>query len=98
MTLSNQIVIEVAHKLGFDLVGFAKAGELKKEIAHLEEWLGKKYQAGMDYMNRNIEKRKNVSNIFADAKSILSLGCNYFSDEEYSKSNGFGKISRYAWG
>jgi len=98
MVLSNQIVIDIAKKLGFDLVGFAKAEELTREINYLEEWLQKKFQAGMDYMNRNIEKRKNAGNILNDAKSVISLGTNYFTDEEYSKVIGYGKISRYAWG
>jgi epoxyqueuosine reductase len=98
MSISNQTVIDISHKLGFNLVGFAKAEELKDEIVHLEEWLGKKYQAGMDYMNRNLNKRKNVMNILEDAKSVISLGTNYYADEEYSKGNDHGKISRYAWG
>ena len=39
--LTNQIVIEKAKQLGFDLVGFAKADLLKNEVEKLESWLGK---------------------------------------------------------
>ena len=98
MSVSNQIVVDIAHRFGFNLVGFARADELKEEITHLEEWLEKKYQAGMDYMNRNLDKRRDVTNILEDAKSVISLGTNYYTDEEYSKGNDYGKISRYAWG
>jgi epoxyqueuosine reductase len=96
--ITNKIVIGKAKAVGFDLVGFAKAEELNKEIDHLEEWLKNVYQAGMEYMERNKEKRKNISEILPDAKSVISLAVNYYSDEEYSNDNSKGKISRYAWG
>ena len=98
MKLTNEIVIEKAKKHGFDLIGFSKAEELKKESANLEKWLEMKYQGDMDYMQRNFSKRKDVSQIFQHAKSIISLGINYYSDEQYSGEKDKGKISRYAWG
>lgn len=57
--ISNEIVIAKARSIGFDLIGFAKAVELTEEIDKLKLWLEKKYQAGMNYMERNIHKRKN---------------------------------------
>ncbi len=39
--LTNQIVIEKAKQLGFDLVGFAKADLLIEETKNLETWLDK---------------------------------------------------------
>lgn len=98
MKITNELVIEKAKSLGFDLVGFAKAGELKPEIEHLEKWLAKNYQAGMKYMERNIDKRKDVNNILPNAKSVISLALNYYTNEKYSKENNKGKVSRYAWG
>jgi epoxyqueuosine reductase len=96
--LSNEIVIQKAKQVGFDLVGFAKAEILKKESEHLREWLDKNYQAGMDYMERNFDKRTDVKNILPVAKSIISLGLNYYTPEKYSNDNNKGKVSRYAWG
>ncbi|MHB1687740.1 MAG: tRNA epoxyqueuosine(34) reductase QueG [Ignavibacteriaceae bacterium] len=98
MKITNEIFIEKAKSVGFDLVGFAKAEELKEEISHLEEWLESGYQAEMSYMGKNIEKRKNVSNIFEKAKSVISLGINYYHDEKFSGDPANGKVSRYAWG
>ncbi|MCW8809691.1 MAG: tRNA epoxyqueuosine(34) reductase QueG [Ignavibacteriaceae bacterium] len=103
--LSNEIVIQKAKQFGFDLVGFAKAEILGKESKNMKNWLQKNYQAGMDYMERNFEKRKDVKKILPGAKSIISLGLNYYTSDNYSndKNKGktclpVGKVSCYAWG
>jgi len=98
MRITNEIVIEKAKQIGFDLVGFVKADELTEETANLEKWLDMKYNGDMEYMERNLEKRKDISKIFPDAKSIISLGVNYYTDEQYTNQKNKGKISRYAWG
>jgi epoxyqueuosine reductase len=98
MKLTNDIIIQKAKQIGFDLVGFAKADVLEKESELLKEWLDKNYQAGMDYMNKNFEKRKDIEQILPNAKSIISLGLNYYTPDEYSNDNLKGKVSRYAWG
>jgi len=98
MKLTNEIVIQKAKACGFDLVGFAEARELNEEITHLEDWIELGYQAGMSYMEKNIVKRKDVSSILQNAKSIISLGLNYFHDEDFSGNSGMGKVSRYARG
>jgi epoxyqueuosine reductase len=104
MKLTNQIVIEKAKELGFDLVGFAQADLLQDETERLKKWLTLGYNASMEYMNRNVEKRLDVKNILPNALSVISLAMNYYADHhhrdeiDYSASNKFGKISRYAWG
>lgn len=103
--LTNQIVIEKAKQLGFDLVGFAKAELLEEEIIKLRQWLDKGYQASMGYMEKNLHKRKDVKEILPSAKSVISLALNYYTPENYSNENDkekiclqSGKVSRYAWG
>ena len=96
--LTNQIVISKAKELGFDLVGFAKAEILKDESEKLKIWLDKGYQAGMIYMERNFEKRKDIKKILLDAESVISLGLNYYTAEKHSQDINKGKVSRYAWG
>jgi epoxyqueuosine reductase len=98
MKLTSKIVIEKAKQVGFDLVGFAEADLLREESEHLQEWLDKNYQAGMEYMNKNFEKRKDVKQILPNAKSVISLGLNYYTPDSYSNDEFSGKISRYAWG
>ena len=66
---------------------------------NLKEWLDKDYQAGMDYMEKNFEKRKDVKQILPNAKSVISLGLNYYTPENYTQMINYkGKVSRYAWG
>jgi epoxyqueuosine reductase len=98
MILSNEIVVQKAKAIGFNLVGFAKAEILDTESEHLKQWLDNNYQAGMDYMERNFEKRKDLKQILPFAKSVISLGLNYFTPDSYSNENKKGKVSRYAWG
>ncbi len=49
-------------------------------------------------MERNVEKRKDINEIFSGAKSVISLALNYYTNEQHSKDKSNGKISRYAWG
>ena len=98
MKLTTEIVIQKAKAIGFDLVGFAKADELKNESDYLQQWLDKNYQAGMDYMEKNFDKRNDVKQILPNAKSVISLGLNYYTPDSYSNDKTKGKISRYAWG
>ncbi len=98
MKLTTQIVTAKAKEIGFDLIGFAKVEKLYEEIEKLHKWLRNGYNATMDYMNRNIEKRFDVKNIKIDAKSVISLAINYYKKDEYTNRNEYGKVSRYAWG
>ncbi len=98
MKLSNEIVIHFAKELGFELVGFSKAEPLNNEIENLKEWIEKKYHAKMDYMNKNFDKRLNANNILPNARSVISLGLNYYYEDIHNEGKNFGKVSRYAWG
>ena len=96
--LTNQIVIEKAKQIGFDLVGFSKADLLQEETEKLLQWLDKGYQATMNYMGKNFSKRKDVKEILPNAKSVISLALNYYTPDNYSNEKNVGKVSRYAWG
>ena len=98
MKLTNEIVFQKAKTVGFDLIGFAKAEILVKEFENLKQWLQKNYQAGMDYIERNFDKRIDVKKNLPEAKSVISLGLNYYTPDEYSNQKNNGKVSRYAWG
>lgn len=98
MSINNKTVIKVAEDYGFDLVGFSAASQLDEEVKKLNEWLNAGYHAGMDYMQKNLNKRKNVREILPSAKSVISLGVNYYTPEKHSNEENKGKVSRYAWG
>ncbi len=98
MKITKQKVTELANRLGFNLVGFSKVDQLTEETENLEKWLELGFQSGMHYMENNLDKRKDARKILPDAKSVISLGMNYYTDEQYELKKGFGKVSRYAWG
>ena len=55
----------------------------------------------MSYMKRNSRKRENVKNLMSNAKSVISCGINYNTDNKYSteiNERNRGWIARYAWG
>lgn len=87
-----------AKELGFQDIGFAKYELLSEEVANYKKWLRDGYNAGMQWMERNISKRKNVRELSENANTVIVVSYNYFSGASYNlnkKSNG--KISRYAW-
>ncbi len=98
MKITNEIVEKRAKELDFNLVGFSKASILDDETEKLINWLDKGYHSNMSYMERNLEKRRDVREILPDAKSVISLGLNYYVEGEYSANFEKGKVSRFAWG
>ena len=98
MKLTNQIVRELAFKLGFDLIGFSEAVKLNEETDRLKLWLEKGYHHKMSYMEKNVDKRTDVKKILSSAKSVISLGINYYKNDDYENCEDLGKVSRYAWG
>ena len=98
MKITNEIVMHKAKAVGFNMIGFAEYEALGDEVDRLNEWLFNNYHAGMEYMERNVEKRKDIREVLPEAKSVISLGLNYYVPEKYLGRENTGKISRYAWG
>jgi len=96
--LLNKKIISKAKELGFNLIGFAPYQLLNKESENLTKWLSNDYQAGMQYMQKNFQKRKDAIWILEDCKSIISLGINYYVEDSFGINEDSGKVSRYAWG
>jgi epoxyqueuosine reductase len=96
--LTNELVIEKAKAAGFNLAGFAPYRILEEEGKHLEEWLSLKYNSGMKYMEKEPGRRIDISKVFPEVKSIISLALNYYTGKEFESIENSGKISRYAWG
>ena len=87
-----------ALEIGFAGVGIARAEKCSGEFAHLEEWLKRGYQGSMRWMERNGSKREDPSAIVPNARSVVSVAMNYYTDTQHATDPGDGKISRYAWG
>ncbi len=94
----SALVKKYAMELGFSKVGITSAEPLQEEGVRLSRWLGRGFQASMHWMERDIQKRTDPSNIVPRAKSIVCVAMNYYTPQQHSSDMRHGKISRYAWG
>lgn len=96
---SNSLKYDIrtfSYSIGFEKVGFTKPIELHSEIDKYESWLSLKYNASMHYLEKNLEKRRDIRLIMSDVKSIIVFAHSYFTNISYNNYNY--KVSRYAWG
>ena len=70
-------VRNLAHELGFQAVGFSKAGELDQEARRLEEWLGAGLHADMGWMENHFDMRIDPRKLVPGARSVISLAASY---------------------
>ena len=99
MTMRDTVTEKIkskAKELGFDAVGIAEAQPLTDPIARYKEWIADGKHGMMSYLERNVEKREDVSLIVPGARSVIVVARNYYTDHQHDSS--VGKISRYAWG
>jgi epoxyqueuosine reductase len=73
---------------------------LDKEMHFYESWLQQGYNASLGYMERNLDKRRDVSLILPGAQSVIVVTQNYYTPHRHPPKEDMsaGKISRYAWG
>ena len=96
-SLSDRIKIKAA-ELGFTKVGIARAEALTAEGRRLSQWLDSGMHGNMAWLEREPEKRSDPRMIFPDARSVIVLALNYYTDHRHTPDPEKGKISRYAWG
>ncbi len=94
----TQEIKSKARALGFAKVGIARADELTEEGQRLREWLRRGYHATMNWMASTVEKRIDPRSILPDARSVVCVAMNYYTEGRHSDDPTVGKISRYAWG
>ena len=93
----SQLIKNEAKNLGFIFCGIAKADFLEEEAPRLEAWLKKGMHGEMQYMENHFDKRLDPRLLVDDAKSVISLGLNYYTgDSQIDTSSP--KISKYAYG
>ena len=96
--ITPDTIKEKAIELGFHKVGIAKAAKTKKEQERLDEWLDQKKHADMEWIENRKSERGNIFNYFSEAKTVISLGMNYYVGKEQSDLTSDFKFSNYAWG
>lgn len=96
-TLTEKIK-EKASEIGFHKVGVARADALSGEREFLGNWLARGFHAEMRWMEREPEKRANPQLLLENAKSVVAVALNYYTEHEHENAPDKGKVSRYAWG
>jgi epoxyqueuosine reductase len=83
--------------LGFDRVGFARAGE-SADADRFRAWLAAGREADLDYMRDGAEKRADPRRVLPGCRTVLALTLGHFTPDAPSAAEIPGKIARYARG
>ena len=92
--ISSNYIKEQALALGFDACGIALAGELPRFKEDLSKWLSLGYNAEMNYMEQNADKRSNAQLLCSDAVSVISVLVGYKPSWQLEKQP---YIAQYAY-
>ncbi len=85
---------------GFDRVGFADAGETPG-AEEFSAWIDRGYAGNMDYLARNIERRRDAKKVLEGVRSVIVTAVHYGDDSSAGISNPaseHAEISAYARG
>ena len=95
-------IIDQAHRLGFDLVGFALAGPFPDTQRVLEERITNGLMSGLSWFTvERAQVAGDPHNLMPEVKTLVSLAISYLGDGEYVQSEPGaprGRVARYAWG
>jgi epoxyqueuosine reductase len=86
-----------ALELGFAFCGFAKAIALEEDFAFFTTYLREKHNAGLDYLEKEPEKRTDPRKVYEGAQTVIGLLMNYFPGETLTAEDNF-IISKYGYG
>ena len=98
MSISSLSIKQKAKKLGFQKIGIAKAKEYGEDQKNLDSWLQEGRNGTMDWIKKRKDERGNIFNYFPEAKSVISLGLNYYVGKNQNDIYSDYKFSNYAWG
>ena len=87
-----------AKTLGFEKVGIARAEETPREKSDLNKWIENDGHASMEWLKKRKDERGDIHTYFPEAKSVISVGLNYYVGKNQDNINSDYKFSNYAWG
>ena len=99
MKTREQIVVELAKSIGFDLVGITEASVLKDHIENSLATYELNYLNGMPWLNKErLIKGGSPDQLLVNPKSVIVVGVNYKKNnsETYRSTDTNGKIAMYA--
>lgn len=95
----RELIKTEAKSLGFSNIGFCNAEE-DYRFDRFEKWVQNGNAGAMEYLYRNdtLEKRRDLSALFPDAKTLISFAFSYLPNPPASEPSNHPEISSYAWG
>ncbi|MHC1730577.1 MAG: tRNA epoxyqueuosine(34) reductase QueG [Bacteroidales bacterium] len=80
---------------GFDIYGISQASAHHEDSSHIAEWIASGKNGSMGFLERNLDKRGDITTLVEGARSVIVAGIRYYSnDSAAGEENYF--VSRYA--
>lgn len=94
--LTTQLKAEAA-RLGFSLAGITPA-VAPPGLGRFQQWLASGYAGTMRYLEDRRAAYEHPRHVLEGVRSVLMLAMPYRTTEPQPVDEGFGRVSRYAWG
>jgi epoxyqueuosine reductase len=88
-------VHEALRNEGFDIFGIAAAAPFPEESGNIGRWIAAGRNGTMKFMERDADKRADITRLVEGARSVIVAGLNYYSDDPSAGSDNY-FVSRYA--
>ena len=80
---------------GFDIYGIAQAAPHHEDSTHISEWIAAGKNGSMGFIERNLDKRGDITTLVEGAKSVIVAGILYYSNDSHAGEDNY-FVSRYA--
>ena len=77
--IHSDFIKGLAQRAGFDLCGIVRCRHFAENEQYFQEWLDAGYNGDLHYLERNLDKRFDVSQLVEGAKSVIVCAVNYKS-------------------
>ena len=80
---------------GFDIYGIAQAAAHHEDSSHIADWIAAGKNGTMGFIERNLDKRGDITTLVEGAKSVIVAGIRYYSNDTAAGEDNY-FVSRYA--
>ncbi len=95
----KELIKTTAKAHGFQRVSIGSLEPLQAAKLEYEDWLGKDFAAGMDYLKRNTELRTSPALLYPGSLSAIIVAVSYYTEPSELSDHPFdGRVARYAVG